>query len=168
MFYYAVTINKSHSMFGQFQNEDKLSLVDFSQSIEQTIDNITDNFHNIEYIDIVLHKNELVDYHYHALIISRYEITVELARGCFHIETIKNLPKYEKYMYNHDLVISRKYGDMPYYDNDNVKDNALNEMLTYMYQSKSALKTIQRFGHIALRHYKTLKLIEEDIKFNYD
>lgn len=166
MYFYAVTINKSHKMFGQFQNDLKPELYDFVDSIEHTIQNIISEYKNIHYIDIVLHKNELVDYHYHALIISAYEITIDMAKTSFHIESIINLPKYQKYMHNHDKVISKQYGDMPYFDNDNVKDNALNEMLSYMYQSRSALKTIQRFGQIALRHYKTLKMIEEDMKYN--
>lgn len=166
MFYYAITINKSHKTFSQFQNEQNPDLYDFVESIKYTIENILKDFKNIHYIDIVLHKNDLVDYHYHALIISQFEISIELAKGYFHLETIINLPKYQKYMHNHDKIISKEYGEMPYIDNDNFKENALNEMLSYMYQSRSALKTIQRFGQMALRHYKTLKMIEEDMRYN--
>ena len=44
MFFYAITINKSHKMFGEFLNVDKPELYDYVDSIEHTIQNITSEF----------------------------------------------------------------------------------------------------------------------------
>src|SRR5690554_5265610 len=140
MFFYAITVNRTHKAFYGLDIEEP-DMFNMVQSVQGTVENIVSNFKNIEYIDIVLHKNDLVDYHYHALLITNAEITIELAKGWFHLETVINLPKYEKYMHNHDKKVSHKYGDMPYFDSESYKENAINEMLNYMYQSRSALKT---------------------------
>lgn len=165
MFYYAITINKNHSWF-------ELDMLDSSRDIDlnvgslilnSTAKNIISDLHGIEYIDMVIHKNDLVDFHIHGLIASVNEITTLLIKGKCHLEVLMNMPKYEKYMYNHDVVLGRKFGDMPFYDSSDIKDNLYRDVLSYFFQSRSAVKTVQRYGLCALKYYSQLKSMEMDL-----
>lgn len=159
MYMYAITINKQHNKYVGDDNDD---LIGRMMSLNEVSKKIFDDFKNIYYLELVLHKNDISDYHYHGLLICENEIITLLAKGHFHIENLLNLPKYQKYMHNHDVIISQKWGEIPYYEK-NDKENAYDEMLRYYFSSKSAKKTVQRFGIIALKYYRQLKDMEQDI-----
>lgn len=161
MYYYAITINPNHTWYALEVSKD----TPIKQYLTREYDvgftsNVIHSNLNIRYLELVIHKNDTTEYHLHGLIISDFEITKELIKGKCHLEIVLNLGKYQKYMNNHDVIYSNIYGEMPYIDDNDTKTLAYNEMLSYFFSSRSAVKTVQRFGLMALKYYRQLKDME--------
>lgn len=167
MFYYAITINPNHEWYN-ISVDDDISLINYSlkeriHDLIKTQHSIYDDIKSIRYLELVTHKNDTSSYHIHGLIICDNEITKLLVNKKCHIEAVLNLGKYQKYMINHDKVHQEIFGEMPYIDTDDQKTQVYQEMLSYYFSSKSALKTVQRFGLIALKYYRQLKEMEMEL-----
>lgn len=161
MFYYAITINRNHKWYA-LEVEKDTPLTQYKTRAYDVgfISNVIHQALNIRYLELVIHKNDTTDYHVHGLIISDNEITKELVKEKCHIETVLNLGKYQQYMINHDVEYHAVYGEMPYIEEEDAKKLAYNEMLSYFFSSRSAVKTVQRFGIMALKYYRQLKDME--------
>lgn len=166
VYFTAITINRNHEWF-KLNNDENTSLElykDFHFDLHRIKNLILNEIHNIEYINLVIHKNNITDYHIHGLIASNTEITVELLKSkCHHAGMVLNIGKYENYMINHDMIYQVKYGSMPYYDKETVKDNVYDEMIAYFFSSRSAVKTVQRYGVMALKYFNQLKAMEIEL-----
>lgn len=166
MFYYAITINRNHQWFTlEAQKEDDPKYYATRDvDIGFLCNVISQKIESLRYLELVIHHREGLDYHIHGLIISDEIIPKELISGCCHIETVINLPKYKAYMTNHDVLYHKEFGDMPFINQEAIKEEIYQEMLRYYFSCKSAVKTVQRFGLVALKYFRALKDMEIDIQ----
>ena len=140
---YALTINPSHQAY-----------IPPNESIFELV-NIIRNITNATYINIVNHNDD----HYHALISCEYDLQSLIDLKAFHVEVIRSYKAYIKYMYDHDLVTSYEWGEMPYIENND------DGIIQYCIQH-GAEKTVVKYGMKALRVYKTLKEFYDTYTFN--
>lgn len=146
----ALTLNKTHECYDSFK--------------EMVLHNLLEIFRNYEYIEIVLHENETVDKHYHAIVITKDKVILqELLDNKsyygkkFHFEQVANIKKYINYMNNHDLVDKITYGDMPYIDNKDEGD----KMAFDIARGYSVKNLLLRYGMKALRNMNNIKIYRE-------
>lgn len=104
------------------------------------------------YVEIVNHKND----HYHALIDSPHQIDEIIALKGLHVERLRNIKAYRKYMHDHDVVETLTFGQLPYVEDD----FALIEDLIVL----GPIKTVRKWGKQALFKYNALKEFYNDFK----
>ena len=133
---YALTINPGHKAF--------------SPDIKQVINYIIVNYKPF-YLEIVNHNDD----HYHSLMSVDDDIDTKSLNGDFHLEIVRNVSAYQKYMVNHDMIEHEIVGEMPYIENDS--------MIDYL-SVYGPVKTVQKYGFQALKYYKNLKDFYKDFK----
>lgn len=137
--YHALTVNFNHKVY--------------STKIDEVIKSIV-QITECTYLEIVNHAHD----HYHVLIDSQKDLSDKKALGInFHIETIRNLKAYQKYMHNHDVVETSTWGELGYYEKPNDDD-----MIEYAVQH-GPQKTVLKYGFKALKIYSQLKAFTNDI-----
>ena len=109
-----------------------------------------------EYIEIVKHgKTELTKEHYHILLFSGYSPNWWKEQKVGHIEKVRNVKAYQKYMNNHDKEDSIIIGELPYVENND------DDMIIYLCKY-GPVRTVQLYGFKALRMYGQIKNFSED------
>jgi len=144
MFNYAITINKNHNIL-TFHGLD----LDDSLVLEFLKNMLIDQF---EYVNLVGHHNNVdvtsID-HIHGLVTSDKPLNYLIGLNLFHVEVVRNPQAYIKYMYSHTLHSSiEPIGSLAYQEND--------DMITYVIVH-GLVKTVEKYGMVALRNYKNLK-----------
>lgn len=130
----AITINPGHTYYhSNLQDTLKELVIDFAP----------------DYLDLVNHSND----HYHGLI--SIKEGDEPRKTMFHFEPIRNIKAYTKYMYDHDLVDSVKFGELPFTENDSMIDYIIDN---------GPVKAVRKYGMQALRIYKQIKDFYTDLK----
>lgn len=129
---YALTINKQH--------------LTYNTDIKVVLSNLHKETDGI-YIEIVNHSND----HYHALIQTTKDLNEQKGTQLYHIEVVRNVKAYQKYMNNHDVEDTYVYGEMTYTEPTND-----DEIVEYALKH-GAQKTVLKYGMKALKVYKTLK-----------
>lgn len=142
---YALTINQEHKIY-----RDDISVVFFFLLSEL----------QAEYIEIVKHKKVyeklddreiIINEHYHCLVQCNIDLNEMIQKKLFHVEKVKNVKAYQKYMHSHDKIEAYEYGSLSY--SEPIDDNDIIEYaLKY-----GAQKTVLKYGFKALKVYKTLK-----------
>lgn len=139
-----LTINPNHKIY--------------SENIKEVIELI--DIGGNDYIEIVKHfkegsKNN--EKHFHAFIISSKSPNWWKENKIAHIESIKNVKAYIKYMNNHDKIERDTRGEMPYIEQTN--DDIIDFLLEH-----GPIQTVKAYGWTALTKYKALKDFYEDYK----
>jgi len=132
----AITVNPGHEGFGS--------------SLNDTLGKIVLGL-KPSYLCLVNHSDD----HFHGLIAVDDGITI--SKKFCHFEPIRNIKAYRRYMFDHDFVGSIEFGEMPYQENDSIID--------YL-ENNGPVKTVRKFGWLAVRYYKQLKDLYGDMKGN--
>jgi hypothetical protein len=140
---FAITINPNHHIY--------------STDIKLTQANL--QLHtSSNYLYIVKHGITKTE-HYHVLIQTYYSFNDLKKLHLFHVEPVRNPEAYKKYMINHDLVEKIESGEMEFHEQDKLLDYCILHGPT---------ATVQKFGMIALKYYKSLKEYYNDYQVNID
>jgi len=134
---YAITINPAHSIY--------------TTDIKKQV-NVIELIMQASYVEIVNHQND----HYHALIDSPYQMNELIDLKGFHVERLRNIKAYRKYMHDHDVIETITQGQLPYVEDD----FALIEDLIVL----GPIKTVRKWGKQALFKYNALKEFYNDFK----
>jgi hypothetical protein len=140
---FAITINQNHEIYDQ-----DIKLVQANISLHTTSN----------YVLLVKHGLTKTE-HYHALIQTMYSFNYLKNKKIFHIEPVRNPEAYKKYMINHDLVEKNEIGELEFHEQDKLLDYCILHGPT---------ATVQKFGMLALKYYKSLKEYYNDYQVNID
>jgi hypothetical protein len=142
MYFIALTVNKGHFAF----NNNIKGVLDFINMLEKD-----------SYCQVVKHKSETSEEHYHVLKHSRYSPNWWKEQKICHVEQVRNVKAYDKYMNNHDVIDKETSGDIPYFESN--RDAIIEYLMIY-----GPVKTVQTYGWEALNKYRQLKEFYEDYK----
>lgn len=132
---YAITINPNHATY----------TTEIAKQVE-----VLKLIADCSYVEIVNHNND----HYHALIDTPQQIQQLKDLKGFHIERLRNIKAYRKYMHDHDVIETLTFGQLPYVEDD----FALIEDLIVL----GPIKTVRKWGKQALFKYQALKEFYRD------
>lgn len=133
---YALTINPGHSAH--------------SYNIDDVVNFLAVNIQPV-YCEVVCHNDD----HYHVLIFIE-EVLKPHKELPFHFELVRQLKAYQKYMHSHDVTAELLFGDIPYFEDDNIIDYLL---------IHSPSDTVIKYGWKVLKNYVNVKKFYDDIKF---
>jgi len=131
---YALTINPGH--------------ISHSYDISDVANFLAVNYQP-QYCEIVCHDND----HYHVLLFIE-DVLIKDKNTPFHFETVRQLKAYQKYMHSHDVTDEISFGDLPYYEDDNIIDYLL---------THSPADTVKKYGWKVLKNYANVKKFYDDI-----
>lgn len=135
---YAITVNPNHEIY--------------NTDIQEVATAFT--FKTLSsYLLVAQHGKTTGKIHYHMLTETNKSLEDLKDLKFAHIEPVRNPVAYKKYMLNHDLIDKLEIGEMEFHEQDNLIDYAM---------VHGVVKTVQKYGMIALRYYSNLKKFVSD------